>query len=67
MNQINGCKKGNHDLIEIYRVHNIYGEDQVVRWCRVCGSVVVDIEVDGRIMAGSIMKMIAPETFRSEL
>lgn len=61
------CAKGNHDLIEIYRVHHIYGEEQVVRWCRVCGSIVVDVEVDGRTMAGKIMNMIAPEIFRSKL
>ena len=58
---IEECVKGNHDLIEIYRVHNMYGEDQVVRWCRVCGSVVVDVEVDGRTMAGGIMEMISPQ------
>ena len=61
------CAKGNHDLIEVHRSYYLYDEDHVVRWCRTCGSVVVDVEVAGSTMAGSIMKMIAPEIFRSEL
>lgn len=64
MNQIKECIKGNHDLIEVNRAYYLYNEDHVVRWCKVCGSVVVDIEVDGRTMAGAIMEMKAPESYR---
>lgn len=64
MNQIKECIKGNHDLIEVNRAYYLYNEDHVVRWCKVCGSVVVDIEVDGRTMAGAIMAMKAPESYR---
>lgn len=60
---IKECIKGNHDLIEIYRGYHIQGEEQVVKWCRVCGSVVIDMEMDGRTMAGDIMKMKAPESY----
>lgn len=60
---IEECIKGNHDLIEVHRVYYLYNEDHVVRWCRECGSVVVDIEVDGRTMAGGIMEMKAPKTY----
>ena len=63
---IEGCKKGNHDLIEIYRAYHLYDGEQVVRWCRVCGSVVIDTDIDGRIMAGDIMKMKAPESYNLE-
>ena len=55
------CLKGNHDLIEIYRSSYSYDEEGVVRWCRICGSVVVDMEYDGRIHPGGIMKMLGPE------
>ena len=61
---IKDCLEGNHDLIEIHRAYLGYDEEQVVRWCRVCGSVVVDTEVDGRTMAGNIMKMKAPESYK---
>ena len=61
---IEDCIEGNHDLIEVHRSYYLYDEDHVVRWCRACGSVVVDIEVDGRTMAGGIMKMKAPQTYK---
>ena len=51
------CRKGNHPLVEIQSAWMGYGEWQVVRWCPECGSVVVDIDVDNRTMAGRIMKM----------
>lgn len=57
------CLKGNHDLIEIYRSSYSYDEEGVVRWCRVCGSIVVDLEYDGRIHPGDIMKMLGPKNF----
>lgn len=60
---IKECIKGNHDLIEIYRSYSIYDEEQVVRWCRVCGSVVIDVEIDGRIRPGGVMKIKAPESY----
>lgn len=58
---IKECIEGNHDLIEIHRTYHTYDEEQVVRWCRVCGSVVVDVDIDGRTMAGSILQMISPK------
>lgn len=54
------CSSGDHDLIEIYRVHNLYDEDHVVRWCKICGSVVVDLDYDGKTNPGRIMKMMGP-------
>ncbi|MCK4454672.1 hypothetical protein KAW18_03715 [candidate division WOR-3 bacterium] len=55
------CLKGKHDLIEIHRSSYSYDENIVVRWCRICGSVVVDIEYDGRIDPGGVMKMLGPK------
>lgn len=51
----NKCKKnGKHSLIEITRnklSKNIY---EVVMWCKECGSVVVDQEIDGRTKIGNM-------------
>lgn len=58
------CKKGNHPLVEITSSWLGYGGYEVVRWCPVCGSVVVDTDVDGRTMAGNVMKMRVPRIAR---
>lgn len=60
------CFNGNHDLQVIIAVPNNYDGDRIVRWCRVCGSVVVDIEVDNRLMANQV-KMKAPLITREAL
>lgn len=53
------CKKGNHKLNEIYRFGSVM-DSHVVRWCKTCGSVVVDIDYDDRTNPGAIMKMKSP-------
>jgi hypothetical protein len=52
------CNQGDHDLIEILRSTG-YETDEVARWCRICGAVVVDYEYDGRL-AGHSIKMMGP-------
>lgn len=54
------CKKGNHPLEVIYI--NGYEDEPyvVVRWCPICGAVVVDVDCDDRISPGEIMKMKDP-------
>jgi len=55
---ISECEKGNHKLVEIYRSrHAMGGADDVVRWCEVCGSIVVDIDFDNRTNPGQVMKL----------
>ena len=57
-----GCKKGNHNLEKIAE----YGSDmesKVVRWCPICGSVVVDVDYDNRLKPGGVMKMRSPLIF----
>lgn len=54
------CKEGLHPLIEIYRHHNGF-EYEVVRWCPVCGAIVVDVDLDSRTYAGRCMEMKFPE------
>lgn len=56
------CLAGNHALIEIYRDrHSWDGSYKVVRWCRECGSIVIDEEFDNRTYPGRVMKMKHPQ------
>lgn len=56
---LHNCNMGHHDLIEILRVRK-QETDEVAKWCRICGAVVVDYEVDGRLMGCSV-KMMGPQ------
>lgn len=51
------CKKGKHPLKVIYSHYNAYDEEIVVRWCKKCGAVVVDVDCDNRTSPGEIRKM----------
>jgi len=51
------CEKGNHQFKEVYEGAERYGARNVVRWCEVCGSIVVDVDVDGRRHPGRAMGM----------
>lgn len=54
-----GCSRGDHNLEEIISWGP--GSDQpTVRWCKDCGSVVVDKDFDGRTNAGAVMPMKFP-------
>ncbi len=55
------CIEGDHDLQEINNHGGTYDEYEVARWCKICGSVVVDVDVDNRIYPGHVMKMKTPE------
>jgi hypothetical protein len=56
---LSDCRKGNHDLIEIYRKYGI--PEDVVKWCRLCGSVVIDEETsDNRLYPGQGMYIMGP-------
>lgn len=55
----NKCKKGKHSFQKIFET----GDDKestVVRWCEVCGSIVVDEDYDGRTKPGAVMGMLSP-------
>jgi len=63
---LHNCNQGNHDLVEILRSSG-YETDEVVRWCRVCGAVVVDLEVDNRLWKpGGGLKMMAPQVAKDK-
>jgi hypothetical protein len=53
------CKKGYHDLIEVYRSDE-YDHDDVVRWCRICGSIVIDREFNEKLEPGGILEIMHP-------
>ena len=56
------CKNGQHELEVIYRHYTrIDFVEEVVRWCRFCGAVVVDGDCDGRTNPGEIMPMKRPD------
>lgn len=55
------CKKGEHPLIEIYSFYDGIAE-HVVRWCPVCGAIVVDADVDGRTFPGRFVPMRLPKS-----
>lgn len=59
------CKDGKHTLKEITRseVNSTLGEEEVVRWCEYCGAIVVDQEIDRRLM-GNFTPMKFPEIVR---
>lgn len=54
------CNVGNHDLIKIYETGNDMSSE-VVRWCRICGAIVIDGDFDGRTNPGQVMKMKYPK------
>lgn len=51
------CDKKQHPLIEIFRTGYVDGLQTVVRWCPDCGAIVVDGEIDGRVLPGHVVKM----------
>ncbi len=58
------CKKGNHSLQKIFESGSDT-ESTVVRWCEVCGSIVIDMDYDGRTKPGEVMGMISPSITKS--
>ena len=54
------CRNGDHRLEVIYETSIPVHSEEVVRWCRNCGSIVVDVDFDGRTNPGQVMKMKSP-------
>lgn len=53
------CDLRNHNLEEVYR-DGYSHESKVVRWCKDCGAIVVDIDSDGRTYSGKVSEMKFP-------
>ena len=62
MLDLNDCKRGHHNLISIFSTssRDIPDGEIVVRWCKICGAVVVDFDLDGRRYPGDIRKLQIP-------
>lgn len=54
------CLKGQHSLDTILSVPEWDGTARVVRWCVICGAVVVDVDIDGRVSPGHGTRMRFP-------
>ena len=63
---IEDCIQGKHTLKEITILSHWDGSAQVVRWCSVCGSIVIDTQIDNRIMPGQVKPMEFPELFKEK-
>lgn len=53
------CRKSKHSFQKIFETGSDM-ESTVVRWCEVCGSVVIDTDYDGRTKPGAVMGMLSP-------
>ncbi len=60
------CDGRNHNLRTIMKTGQPE-EQKVVRWCKDCGSVVVDMDVDGRTSAGYYVRMLSPTSMEKYL
>jgi len=59
LTNLHNCNKDIHELIEIYKHFNSDG-DEVVRWCRICGAVMIDKEHDGKVCKDKILRIMRP-------
>ena len=55
------CKAGQHNLVEIYRAGEP-GDQDIVKWCTICGAVVIDHEGEGAVEPGGTLKMMGPKS-----
>ena len=61
-NLLAACMRGACDLETIFANYGVFPcIDYVVRWCTVCGSIIVDKDDAGRTFSGAVMKMKRPE------
>lgn len=56
-------KHKNNELEEVYSFHlgTVGNTDAVIKWCRVCGAIVIDRDYDGRISPGAIVPLQFPD------
>jgi hypothetical protein len=59
-NILSECSHGKHDFIPAYRSSVDCDAEEIVRWCQTCGSIVVDLDYDGRTFPGKIMRLKSP-------
>lgn len=61
------CRSGIYPLQTILTTRNDgFDAYLVVRWCPVCGAVVVDLEYDNRTYSGRVVRMKLPKITQEE-
>lgn len=61
---LNNCLIGNHNFICVYN-NGTYDEEDVVRWCPICGTIRVDKDIDGHPYYGYFMGPKAPSSIKN--
>ena len=62
------CRAGKHPLRIIFTSGNDgFDVHSVVRWCSICGAVVVDSECDNRTCPGRVVPMRLPKITLEEV
>lgn len=54
------CQNGEHQLEDILEYDETAVDWCVVRWCRECGGIVIDVDYDDRTNSGQVMRMKFP-------
>lgn len=67
MVDLSKCNAGSHPYEAIYRVSKPYDEETVVRWCPLCGCIVIDVDYDNRTSPGAVMKIKCPQIYKDFL
>jgi hypothetical protein len=60
------CVAGRHQWVAIYSAGPSH-EESVIRWCSSCGTVVGDLDYDGRSQRGAVLNMQSPVLARRML
>jgi len=60
------CLNGKHTLETITALAHWDGSSQVVKWCSICGGIVIDLQIDTTVRPGHYMPMKFPEIFNEK-
>ena len=60
------CNGTIHELEEVKSFSTMYDQEAVVRWCRGCGAVVIDMDHDTRTYPGYYAKMRFPRSVQEK-
>jgi valyl-tRNA synthetase len=55
------CRTGLHPFDRIMDGPSVLAQTPIVNWCPICGTVSVDLEVDGRVSPGYFLKARRPK------
>ena len=54
------CRDGIHKFVKVMSISVGFDEEKAVRWCYECGAIVIDHDIDGRIIPGHYSKLMYP-------